>query len=55
MSLSVTIAFFVGLIIGIGVDKGAREQRDKRIKDLEEHILVLSEINKQQTNSQDHA
>lgn len=36
--MNVTIAFAVGLILGIIVDKRARKDRDQRIKELEDQV-----------------
>lgn len=44
MSIPVTIAFLVGLLIGIAIDKKARKERDERISELERQI---SEYNNQ--------
>lgn len=44
--MNVTIAFAVGLILGIIVDKRARKDRDQRIEELENQVKDLSGINK---------
>jgi ribosomal protein L13E len=41
--MNVTIAFAVGLILGIIIDKRARKDRDQRIKELEQRVKELTE------------
>ena len=41
--MNVTIAFAVGLVLGIIVDKRARKDRDQRIAELEQRVKELTE------------
>jgi len=43
MSIAITLSFIVGLMLGIAVDARSRNERDQRIKELEQRVQELSD------------
>lgn len=53
--ISTTIAFVVGLLLGIAVDTRARKERDQRIKDLEKELDFNNKYNQPPVRIDDEA
>lgn len=53
--ISTTIAFVVGLLLGIAVDTRARKERDQRIQDLEKELDFSRQYNQPPVRIDDEA